>query len=137
MTHSVGYTGLSLFLMHWFQKRSNKNKLQHNQETQKNNSDYLFTFPDSAYSMDFYVNLHFFCWFADNHDCSQKSLKSKLCFVSSLILFQIYFFCKDGILSSLRKVNYNRFINFIFKIVPYDYKNSQFINKVSRSSSTW
>lgn len=50
MTHSVGYSGLSLFLMHWFQKRSNKNKLQHNQETQKNNSDYLFTFPDSAYT---------------------------------------------------------------------------------------
>lgn len=50
MTHSVGYTGLSLFLMHWFQKRSNKNKLQHNQETQKTNSDYIFTFPDSAYT---------------------------------------------------------------------------------------
>jgi len=36
--------------MHWFQKRSNKNKLQHDQETQKNNSDYIFTFPDSAYT---------------------------------------------------------------------------------------
>ena len=57
MSHTIGYSGLSLYLMHWFQKKNNNtnnNKRKSGEPELKNikpilspaaNSDIVFTFP--------------------------------------------------------------------------------------------